>query len=97
MFVFTLGEMIAHPKFISYVGLIAPPDKKAVYQGYSFLYGVIGSGVGGILGAYLYVWLVEKENNPSMLWITFALIGVVTIIGLLIYNRIFVTKNSARA
>jgi len=94
MFVFTLGEMIAHPKFISYVGLIAPPDKKAVYQGYSFLYGVIGSGVGGILGAYLYVWLVEKENNPSMLWITFALIGVVTIIGLLLYNRFFVGKTN---
>ncbi len=74
------------------MGLIAPPDKKAVYQGYSFLYGVIGSGVGGILGAYLYVWLVEKENNPSMLWITFAMIGVLTIIGLLLYNRFIVRK-----
>lgn len=93
MFVFTLGEMIAHPKFISYVGLIAPPDKKAVYQGYSFLYGVIGSGVGGIMGAVLYVWLVEKENNPSMLWITFAMIGVLTIIGLLLYNRFIARKS----
>ncbi|MBW6459334.1 MAG: MFS transporter [Bacteroidales bacterium] len=87
MFVFTLGEMIAHPKFISYVGLIAPPDKKAVYQGYSFLYGVIGSGVGGILGAFLYVWLVETHNHASLLWLTFAMIGVITIIGLLLYNR----------
>jgi dipeptide/tripeptide permease len=95
MFVFTLGEMIAHPKFISYVGLIAPPDKKAVYQGYSFLYGVIGSGIGGILGATLYVRFVEKQNNPSLLWITISMIGVVTIIGLLIYNRVFV-KNSKR-
>jgi dipeptide/tripeptide permease len=93
MFVFTLGEMIAHPKFISYVGLIAPPDKKALYQGYSFLYGVIGSGVGGILGAFLYVWLVEKKDNPAMLWITFAMIGVLTIIGLLLYNRFIVRKD----
>jgi MFS family permease len=92
MFVFTLGEMIAHPKFISYVGLIAPPDKKAVYQGYSFLYGVIGSGVGGILGAFLYVYFVETRNNPAMLWITFAMIGMITIVGLLIYNRLFVKK-----
>jgi POT family proton-dependent oligopeptide transporter len=92
MFVFTLGEMIAHPKFISYVGLIAPADKKAVYQGYSFLYGVIGSGVGGILGAFLYVRFVEKMNQPSLLWITFALIGVLTIIGLLVYNHFFVRK-----
>ncbi len=93
MFVFTLGEMIAHPKFISYVGLIAPPDKKALYQGYSFLYGVIGSGVGGILGALLYVRFVEKQNNPSLLWLTFAMIGVVTIIGLLLYNRFIVKKD----
>ena len=91
MFVFTLGEMIAHPKFISYVGLIAPPDKKALYQGYSFLYGVIGSGVGGVLGAALYVKFVEKMNQPSLLWITFSMIGVMTIIGLLLYNRFLVS------
>jgi len=96
MFVFTLGEMIAHPKFISYVGLIAPPDKKAVYQGYSFLYGVIGSGVGGILGATLYVRFVEKENNPSLLWLTFSMIGVITIIGLLLYNKFIAQKHSGQ-
>lgn len=93
MFVFTLGEMIAHPKFISYVGLIAPADKKALYQGYSFLYGVIGSGVGGILGAFLYVRFVENMNKPELLWLTFAMIGVVTIIGLLLYNRFILKKN----
>jgi len=93
MFVFTLGEMIAHPKFISYVGLIAPPDKKALYQGYSFLYGVIGSGVGGVLGAFLYVRLVETHNNASLLWLTFSAIGVLTIIGLLFYNRFFHVKG----
>jgi proton-dependent oligopeptide transporter, POT family len=92
MFIFTLGEMIAHPKFISYVGIIAPQDKKAVYQGYSFLYGVIGSGVGGILGASLYVRFVERMNQPSLLWLTFSGIGVVTIIGLLLFNR-FLVKN----
>ena len=93
MLVFTLGEMIAHPKFISYVGLIAPPDKKAVYQGYSFLYGVIGSGIGGVLGAYLYVLFVEKNNNASLLWLTFSATGVLTIIGLLLYNRFFHIKE----
>jgi dipeptide/tripeptide permease len=87
MFIFTLGEMIAHPKFIAYVGLIAPRDKKALYQGWSFMYGVIGSGVGGVLGAALYVRFVEKMNQPSLLWITFSMIGVFTIIGLLLFNR----------
>jgi dipeptide/tripeptide permease len=95
MFVFTLGEMIAHPKFISYVGLIAPKDKKALYQGYSFLYGVIGSGVGGVLGAALYVKFVEKMNQPSLLWLTFSMIGVLTIIGLLLYNRFVVLPRNS--
>jgi len=93
MFIFTLGEMIAHPKFIAYVGLIAPHDKKALYQGWSFLYGVIGSGVGGVLGAALYVRFVEKSNTPSLLWLTFSLIGILTIIGLLLFNRFLAPKR----
>jgi dipeptide/tripeptide permease len=84
---FSIGEMTAHPKFISYVGLIAPPDKKALYLGYSFLYGVIGSGVGGILGAYLYVFFVEQRNQPAQLWLVFSMIGVLTIVGLYLYDK----------
>jgi len=93
MFIFTLGEMTAHPKFISYVGIIAPPDKKALYQGYSFLYGVIGSGVGGIMGAWLYVQFIDKLHQPPLLWLTFSMIGVLSIIGLLLYNRFLVPKS----
>ncbi|MDH6341593.1 POT family proton-dependent oligopeptide transporter [Parabacteroides sp. PFB2-12] len=89
---FTLGEMTAHPKFLSYVGLIAPEDKKALYLGYSFLYGVIGSGVGGILGATLYVHFVDNLNQPSILWLIFSGIGLLTIVGLLLFNK-FVAKK----
>lgn len=85
--IFSIGEMTAHPKFISYVGLIAPEDKKALYLGYSFLYGVIGSSVGALLGANLYVHFVDNLNQPSTLWIIFSFIGVATIIGLLLYNK----------
>jgi hypothetical protein len=52
--VFSIGEMTAHPKYYSYVGLVAPQDKKAVYMGYAFLYGVFGSLFGMNLGAVLY-------------------------------------------
>ncbi len=91
--IFSIGEMTAHPKFISYVGLIAPADKKALYQGYAFLYGVIGSGIGGILGATLYVHFVDKLHQPGVLWFIFSLIGVATIIGLLIYNRFILPRE----
>lgn len=91
--VFSIGEMTAHPKFISYVGLIAPEDKKALYLGYSFLYGVLGSGIGGILGANLYVHFVDNLNQPSLLWVVFSMIGVATIIGLLLYNKYLAPKT----
>jgi len=91
--VFSIGEMTAHPKFISYVGLIAPEDKKALYLGYSFLYGVLGSFIGGILGANLYVHFVDNLNQPSTLWLIFSMIGVVTIIGLLLYNKFVSAKK----
>ncbi len=92
--VFSIGEMTAHPKFLSYVGLIAPEDKKALYLGYSFLYGVIGSGIGGILGAQLYVHFVDKLHDPTTLWLIFSGIGVFTIVGLLIYNKFVAVKNA---
>ncbi|MCR4418139.1 MAG: MFS transporter [Ignavibacteria bacterium] len=90
---FSIGEMTAHPKFISYVGLIAPEDKKATYLGYAFLYGVLGSLIGGVLGANLYVHFVDNLKDPQTLWIVFSLIGVATIIGLLLYSK-FVVKES---
>jgi proton-dependent oligopeptide transporter, POT family len=91
--IFSIGEMTAHPKFISYVGLIAPEDKKALYLGYAFLYGVLGSLIGGILGANLYVHFVDNLNQPSTLWIIFSMIGVVTIIGLVLYNKFLAPKK----
>ncbi len=85
--------MTAHPKFISYVGLIAPPDKKALYLGYSFLYGVIGSGIGGVLGAFTYVKFVTEMGRPGLLWLMFSGIGVLTMIGLLLYNKFLAPRK----
>lgn len=91
--VFSIGEMTAHPKFISYIGLIAPTEKKAMYMGYIFLYGVFGSSVGGIVGAKLYVHFVDNLNQPRTLWLVFSSIGVVTIIALLLYNKFLAPKK----
>ncbi len=86
--IFSIGEMTAHPKFISYVGLIAPRDRVATYMGYIFLYGVIGSSIGGVLGARLYVHYVDRLDQPRALWLIFAGIGVATIAALLAYARL---------
>jgi len=86
--IFSVGEMTAHPKLISYVGQIAPRDRVATYMGYIFLYGVIGSSIAGVLGAKLYVHYVDNLNQPRTLWIIFSLIGVATVISLALYNRL---------
>ena len=52
--------MTAHPKYISYLGLIAPQDKKATYLGFGFLYGVFGSFIGSFMGARLYDSIVSS-------------------------------------
>lgn len=52
--VFSIGEMTAHPKYYSYIGLVAPKDRVAVYMGYAFLYGVVGSLFGSNFGAIMY-------------------------------------------
>ena len=91
--IFSVGEMTAHPKFISYVGQTAPRSRVAMYMGYLFLYGVIGSSIGGVLGANLYVKYVDEMNEPQTLWLIFTGIGVATIVGLLLFNRFAAQKK----
>ncbi len=85
--IFTFGEMTTHPKFIAYIGQIAPVEKKALYMGYSFLYGVIGSSIGGFLGSGLYEKYVKQMNEPSTLWLIFTGIGLFSMLSLVLYNR----------
>lgn len=84
--VFSFGEMTAHPKYYSYIGIVAPEDKKAIYMGYSFLYGVIGSLFGSSFGAYAYTKLA-KPGNTRMFFLLFTLLCVVGSIGLILFNR----------
>ncbi|MFQ6082869.1 MAG: MFS transporter [Candidatus Aminicenantia bacterium] len=93
--VFSIGEMTCHPKYYSYVGLIAPKDKVAVYMGYAFFYGIIGSLIGNNLGANLYVYFVDKLNQPRLLWMFFSLLGIATIIGLFFFNKFLAPKTQA--
>ncbi|MHC9544928.1 MAG: MFS transporter [Vulcanimicrobiota bacterium] len=92
---FSIGEMTAHPKYISYVGQIAPRDKVATYMGFGFLYGVFGSFFGSLIGARSYVYFVDTLHQPRALWLFFAIIGIVTIVGLILYNRFVAVKTPA--
>jgi POT family proton-dependent oligopeptide transporter len=60
--IFSLGEMFASPKSSEYVGNIAPPQKKAMYLGFSQLPLAIGWMSESLLGFYLYGELASKEQ-----------------------------------
>ena len=66
---FSIGEMTAHPKYYSFVGLVAPADRKAVYMGYAFLYGVFGSLLGSNLGAFMYARIVEPAIGTAAIMV----------------------------
>ena len=62
IFVFAIGEMMCSPKFSEYIGLTAPPDKKALYMGYSNIPFAVGWGLGNLISGYLYESLGSKIN-----------------------------------
>lgn len=100
--IFAIGEMTAHPKYYSYVGTIAPVDKKATYMGYAFLYGVIGSLAGSNLGGLLYtrmlkphIGLATASAMSRQFWLLFTALGLVTMAALWLYDRYLGEDNAA--
>ena len=100
--VFSIGEMTAHPKYYSFIGIVAPADKKAVYMGYAFLYGVFGALLGSNLGGFAYEhWLKPVVGTPEAaattrtFWLAFAALDVVAALGLVWFARRFGTDTTA--
>jgi dipeptide/tripeptide permease len=93
--VFSIGEMTAHPKYYSYIGIVAPQDKKAIYMGYAFFYGIIGSGVGSNAGAVAYEYFVSTTGSPVPLWWICAGLGVGSGLLMLVYNAVFAKDTPA--
>ncbi|HXG00997.1 MAG TPA: hypothetical protein VNL69_09425, partial [Bacteroidota bacterium] len=70
--------------------------------GYAFLYGVIGSLVGSNLGGVLYETMLKPfagqagvENVYRNFWLMFALLDVIAVAGLVLYNRYFAADTPA--
>jgi POT family proton-dependent oligopeptide transporter len=60
LLIFGLGEMGSSPKYTEYVGNIAPPDKKALYMGSSFLPIALGHQIAGFLSGVPYERVADK-------------------------------------
>lgn len=60
IFIFAIGEMACSPKFSEYVALMAPPEKKALYMGYSNIPFAVGWAGANFIGGPLYDLLSDK-------------------------------------
>ncbi len=58
--IFAIGEMASSPKYTEYVGRIAPPDKKALYMGTSFLPIALGHIAAGWISGRPFETIADK-------------------------------------
>jgi dipeptide/tripeptide permease len=88
-----LGEMTASPRIYEYIGGIAPKGQEGLYLGYANLPIALGSIFGGPLGGRLFEKFISDPQkagqavNPVAMWLIIAAIGILSIIGLAIYDR----------
>jgi len=59
---FSVGEMLASPKMLDYLGVIAPEGQKALYMGYANMPQAIGWAYGSFLGGQVYDTMGDKAN-----------------------------------
>lgn len=85
--VFALGEMIASPKSQEYVAALAPPQKEAVYMGYYFISMALGMLFAGLLSGWAYGTIAKTYAMPVMMWALFAVIGLISALGLFLFNQ----------
>ncbi|OYT46775.1 hypothetical protein B6U90_00150 [Thermoplasmatales archaeon ex4484_6] len=85
--IFSIGEFVTHPNFISYVSRIAPKDKVALYMGYAFIPSAIGNVSGSLAGGVMWDNIAVAQERPSLFWTIYVAIGLFTIGNFLLYNK----------
>ena len=94
-----LGEMFASPRIYEYIGAIAPKGQEGLYLGYANLPVALGSIVGAPLGGRLFETFISNPTakglpaNPTAIWLIVAGMGLVSMIGLALYDRFLLHKR----
>jgi len=92
--------MFASPRIYEYIGAIAPKGQEGLYLGYANLPVALGSIVGAPLGGRLFETFISDPvakglpPNPSAIWLIVAGMGVLSMVGLALYDRFLLRKKS---
>jgi len=95
-----LGEMFASPRIYEYIGAIAPKGQEGLYLGYANLPVALGSIVGAPMGGRLFETFISDPvkkglpAKPAVMWLIVAGMGVLSMIGLALYDRFLMHKKS---
>jgi proton-dependent oligopeptide transporter, POT family len=93
------GEMMASPRVYEYLGSIAPKGEEGLFTGYANLPLALATIVGGGIGGKMFEHYISDPQKAGLpvntvpMWLIIASIGVLSIIGLGIYDRL-VRKNA---
>jgi dipeptide/tripeptide permease len=88
------GEMMASPRIYEYLGAIAPKGEEGLYLGYANLPIALASIIGGPIGGSMfekYIATPQKNGlpvNTVPMWLIITGIGLASMIGLAIYDRL---------
>jgi dipeptide/tripeptide permease len=88
------GEMMASPRIYEYLGAIAPKGEEGLYLGYANLPLALASIIGGPIGGSMfekYIATPLKNGlpvNTVPMWLIITGIGLASMIGLAIYDRL---------
>lgn len=85
--IFSIGEFIVHPGFISYVSKIAPKDKVAIYLACIFISTGLGQLIGGFVHGFSYNHFAYNEQRPQVYVATVITVGLLTLVAFMWYNR----------
>jgi POT family proton-dependent oligopeptide transporter len=94
-----LGEMFASPRIYEYIGAIAPKGQEGLYLGYANLPVALGSIAGAPLGGRLFEVFISnpvakgQPANPSAIWLIVTGMGVISMVGLALYDRFLMHKK----
>ena len=94
IFIFSIGEFLTHPSYLSYVSKISPSDKIALFFGFGFLPIGVGQMLGTLTGGILYSAFVEQMGRPQLFWVAIISVGLVTVAALLIYNMVLTRRRA---
>jgi len=88
------GEMMASPRIYEYLGAIAPKGEEGLFTGYANLPLALASIIGGPVGGRMFEKFISTPQklglavNTIPMWLIVTGIGVASMIGLAIYNKL---------